>query len=38
MNLKNIHSEFMNNLGDSITANHRDNLPVLYKYGAMLFC
>ena len=37
--LKNIHSEFMNNLeGDSITANHRDNLPVLYKYGAMLFC
>ena len=28
----------MNNLGDSITANHRDNLPVLYKYGAMLFC
>ena len=38
MKLKNIHSEFMNNLGDSITANHRDNLPVLYKYGAMLFC
>ena len=33
MTLKNIHSEFMNNLeGDSITANHRDNLPVLYKY------
>ena len=31
MKLKNIHSEFMNNLGDSITANHRDNLPVLYK-------
>ena len=30
---------FLNNLeGDSITANHRDNLPVLYKYGAMLFC
>ena len=39
MKLKNIHSEFMNNLeGDSITANQRDNLPVLYKYGAMLFC
>ena len=39
MKLKNIHSEFMNNLeGDSITANHRDNLPVLYKYGPMLFC
>ena len=39
MQLKNIHSEFMNNFeGDSITANHRDNLPVLYKYGAMLFC
>ena len=39
MNVKNIHSEFMNNFeGDSITANHRDNLPVLYKYGAMLFC
>ena len=36
MKLKNIHSEFMNNLeGDSITANHRDNLPVPYKYGAM---
>ena len=28
MNLKNIHPEFMNNLGDSITANHKDNLPV----------
>ena len=39
MKLKNIHSEFMNNFeGDSITANHKDNLPVLYKYGAMLFC
>ena len=39
MKLKNIHSEFLNNFeGDSITANHRDNLPVLYKYGAMLFC
>ena len=39
MKLKNIHSEFMNNLeGGSITANHRDNLPVLYKYGAILFC
>ena len=36
---KNIHSEFINNLeGDSITANHRENLPVLNKYGAMLFC
>ena len=36
---KNIHSEFINNLeGYSITANHRENLPVLYKYGAMLFC
>ena len=39
MKLKNIHSEFMNNLeGDSITANHRDNLSVPYKYGAMIFC
>ena len=39
MKLKNFHSEFMNNLeGESITANHRDNLPVLNKYGAMLFC
>ena len=38
MKLRNIHSEFMNNFEvDSITANHRDNLPVLYKYGAMLF-
>ena len=39
MKLKNIQSEFMNDFeGDSITANHMDNLPVLYKYGAMLFC
>ena len=39
MNLKNIHSEFINNLeGYSMSANHRNNLPVLYKYGAMLFC
>ena len=39
MKLKNIHSEFMNSLeGDSITANHRDKLPVLYEYGVMLFC
>ena len=39
MKLKNIHSEFMNNFeGDSITANHKDNLSVPYKYGAMLFC
>ena len=29
MKLKNIHSEFMNNFeGDSITAIHKDNLPV----------
>ena len=36
---ENIHSEFINNFeGDSITASHRDNLPVLYKYGVMLFC
>ena len=36
MKLENIHLQFMNNLeGDSITANHRDNLPALYKYGAM---
>ena len=34
MKLKNIHSEFMNNFEeDSISANHKDNLPVLYKYG-----
>ena len=36
MKLNNIHSEFMNNLeGDSITVNHRDNLPVFNKYRAM---
>ena len=34
MKLKNIHPKFMNNFeGDSISANHRENLPVLYKYG-----
>ena len=38
MKLKKNNLGDMNNLGDSITANHRDNLPVLNKYGAMLFC
>ena len=38
MKLKN-NSRFLNNLeGYSITANHWDYLPVLFKYGAMLFC
>ena len=39
MKLKNIHSEFTIYFGgDSITSNLKDNLTVLYKYGAMLFC
>ena len=37
MELKNIYSGFLNNFeGESITANHRVNLPVLYKYGGTL--